>query len=222
MPATAFTFVATPRNQFGTAHTRRLRRNHQVPAVIYGADKAPESVTLEHKEVMKLLSHDEVFSKIVAVQIGKHTDQAVIKDIERHHTKPMVMHIDFQRIKANEQITMHVPIHFIGEEVSPGVKAGGVVSHLLKEIEIKCLPANLPQSIDVDLSQLEIEHAVHLSDVKLPSGVEFASEITEEHNPTILSIHHPRVEAEESAEAAGNETPAEETKTSETDKTEES
>lgn len=198
-----FKFSAVPRSQFGSAVARRLRREQKVPAIVYGAHQEPQAVSLEHKEVIKAVGHEEVFTQILTLEVDGKSEQVVIKDIERHHTKPIINHIDFLRINANEKITLHVPIHFVGEENCPGVKEGGVVSHLVQDIEITCLPKDLPHAIEMNIASLEIDHAMHLSDIVLPQGVELTSEITEEHNPTIVSVHHPRVEAEPEEAAVG-------------------
>ncbi len=202
---TEFKFSATTRTKTGSANARRLRRDQKIPATLYGFGKAPLNLELEHKAVMKLLSHDEVFSQVVSLEVDGQAEPVVIKALERHHTKPIINHMDFFRINANEEITMHIPIHFVGEQDSPGVKAGGVVSHALQDIEISCLPAKLPQSIEVDLANLEMDHALHLTDVILPEGVALATEITEEHNPTVVSIHMPRVEEESEESAAADD-----------------
>lgn len=200
-----FKFSAVSRNQFGSAVARRLRREQKVPAIVYGAHQEPQAVSLEHKEVIKAVGHEEVFTQILTLEVDGKPEQVVIKDIERHHTKPVINHIDFLRINANEKITMHIPIHFVGEEDSPGVKDGGVVSHLVQDLEINCLPKDLPHAIEMNIASLEIDHALHLSDIVLPQGVELATEITEEHNPTIVSVHHPRVEAESEETAESTE-----------------
>lgn len=218
MPAqsTEFIFNAITRSETGKANARRLRRADKVPAVVYGADKKPEALTLEHKDVLKSLSHEAVYSHILTLNVDGKAQKVVLKALERHMTKPRIMHIDFLRIKAGEKITMNVPLHFIGEEECPGVKAGGVVSHLVNDLEIKCLPDKLPEFIEVNVSNLEMDQSIHLADIKLPAGVELTQELDEEHNPTLVSIHQPRVEeepeeevAEEAAEgeaAAGGET----------------
>jgi large subunit ribosomal protein L25 len=209
-----FKFNATPRTEMGKAATRRLRHANKVPAIIYGANKAATAVTLEHKEISKAFSHEAVFSQILTVNVDKKKEKVVLKAVERHHTKPQVMHIDFLRIKAGEKLTMQVPFHFLGEEESPGIKEGGIVSHVMNEVEIKCLPEDLPQYIDVDISKLGIEESVHLADIILPKGAELTIELDEEHNPGVVSINRPRIEEEPEAvaeeEAAEGEAPTEE------------
>lgn len=211
----AFEFNAQQRAHTGKSAARRLRRTQHVPAIVYGADKAPEPITLKLKEVMKTLSHEAIYSHILTLNVGGTAEKVVLKALTRHHIKNEVTHLDFQRIKAGEKLTMHIPLHFIGEDNAPGVKnSGGIVSHLVKDIEVKCLPEHLPEYIEVDASQLNIEESIHLSHLKLPHGVELVLEIDEDHDPIVMSIHHPRVEAEETekmeqAEEAGESAQAE-------------
>lgn len=198
----AFHFAATHRSDTGKQAARSLRRAKKVPGIVYGADETPETITLELKDLMKALSQEAVYSHILTLTVDGKPQKVVLKALSRHHIKPEVTHVDFLRIKAGEAITMRVPLHFIGENDCPGVKdEGGVVSHLMKEIEITCLPENLPEFIEIDLSGAKLDDAVHLSDIKLPKGVELSEELTEDHNPTIISIHRPRVEKEPEVEA---------------------
>ena len=202
----AFEFNAITRTDTGKAAARRLRREHQVPGVVYGADQAPQSITLTLKDVMKALSHEAVYSHILTLNVDGKAQKVVLKDLSRHHVKNEVTHMDFQRIKAGEKLVMHVPLHFIGEDVAPGVKAGGVFSHAMKEVEVKCLPENLPEYLEVNVSQLDAEESFHLSQLTLPKGVELVLEVDEHHDPVVVSIHHPRAEIEAAA-AASEEAP---------------
>ncbi len=195
----AFEFNAAPRATTGKAAARRLRLKQQVPGIVYGADVQPQPITLELKDLMKALSHEAVYSHILTLKIDGKAEKVVLKALSRHHIKNEVTHIDFQRIKAGEKLIMHVPLHFIGEDVAPGIKEGGVFSHLVKELEIKCLPENLPEYIEVDASHLGMEQSIHLSQVQLPKGVELTLEVDENHDPVLISIHHPRLEREEEA-----------------------
>lgn len=211
MVAVNFKFVAEARNQSGKAHARRLRQlEEKVPGVVYGGGKATESIMLTHKDLMKGISQEAVFSHILTLQIGNEEQKVVIKALQRHPWKPRVLHIDFLRINANEKLTMRIPIHFLGEDDCPGVKAGGVVSHLRTEVELRCLPANLPESIEVDVSHLELDQSLHLSDLKLPEGVEFAVPVLdEEHNVGIISVSIPKVSQEDLAADAAETAAAE-------------
>lgn len=205
MAADSFRFVGEPRTQSGKGAIRRLRREDKVPAIVYGGDKAPEPIMLAHNDVMNTLSQEAIFSHILTLKIGQQAEEMVIiKGLQRHIYKPRILHMDFQRIKATEKITMRIPIHFLGENLCPGTKQGGVISHLRTELEIRCLPANLPQFIEIDVSQLQLDQAIHLSDLKLPEGVELATAIVdEEHNISIVNVAVPRVSKEDlAAEAA--------------------
>lgn len=203
--STEFDFTATTRNETGKKAARRLRSEHKIPAVVYGADKKPQAIFLQQNDVRKALSHEAVFSHILNLIVDGKSEKVILKAMKRHQTKPLVMHMDFFRIKAGEKITMNVPLHFIGEEECPGIKEGGVVSHLLNDIELKCLPENLPEFIEVDISKLELDQSIHLSAISLPKGTELTIEITEENDPSLASIHRPRVEEEPVEEKAGEE-----------------
>src|SRR3990167_558742 len=198
----AFEFAATHRSTTGKRAARELRRAKKVPGIVYGADEAPETITLELKDLMKALNQTSVYSHILTLLIDGKPQKVVLKALERHHLKPEVTHIDFLRIKAGEAIIMRVPLHFIGEETCPGVKdQGGIVSHLMKDIEVKCLPEHLPEYIEVNVSKANLDESIHLSQIKLPNGVELTEELTEDHDPAIVSVHRPRVEKESEAEA---------------------
>lgn len=176
---------------------RRLRANDdRVLGIVYGAGQAPEPITIPHKEVMMALENEAVYSSILSLNVDGKAVQVVLKDLQRHPFKPRILHADFQRINANEKLTMSVPIHFLGEDVAPGVKeGGGIIAHLMMELTIKCLPANLPEYIEVDVSGLQLDHALHLSDVKLPKGVELAHPpVDARHDYPIITIQKPRAE----------------------------
>jgi large subunit ribosomal protein L25 len=207
MAADSFKFVGEPRTQSGKGAVRRLRREDKVPAIVYGADKAPANIMLSHNEVMKTLTQEAIFSHILTLKVGQEEEMVIIKGLQRHIYKPRILHMDFQRIKATEKITMRIPIHFLGENLCPGTKQGGIISHLRSELEIRCLPADLPEFIEIDVSQLELDQAIHLSDLKLPQGVELATAIVdEEHDISIVNVAVPKVSKEdleaEAAEAA--------------------
>ncbi len=207
-----FVLEAEPRTDLGKGASRRLRRTGMVPAVIYGAGKDPVSISLKHNELWHSLENEAFYSHILTVKLGKKEEQAILKDLQRHPSKPVLMHMDLQRVSANEKIRVHAPLHFMNEETAPGVKAGGLVSHSQTEIEITCLPKDLPEYIEVDLGALELDASIHLSEISLPAGVE-AVELThgEGHDPSIVSIHMARgakdtdVEEGEAAEGEATE-----------------
>jgi len=169
---TQFTINAESRSDLGKGASRRLRRMNQIPAVIYGGGKNSVSLTINHDDVIKALENEAFYSSILNINIDGKGLKAVLKDVQRHAFKPKVLHMDFQRVNEKEKIHMHVPLHFKGEDIAPGVKAGGMVSHQLSDLEVICLAKNLPEYILVDVSMLNIGDAVHISDLSLPSGVE--------------------------------------------------
>lgn len=206
-----FQFDAVTRTGLGKAVSRRMRHNGEIPAVIYGGkDEGAQSITMNHNQVITALGHEAVYSHILKIKMDDGAEQqVVIKDIQRHPYKLKVLHVDFLRVNATEQLTMHVPLHFIGEEEAPGVKADGVVSKLMTDIEIKCLPAALPEFIELDMSGLEMGHSLHISDIKLPKGVELAQlELDEAHDHPVVSIHEAREEPEPEVEAAAEDAEA--------------
>lgn len=205
MSAAVFEFEAQVRDQVGKAAIRRLRhREDIVPAVVYGAGKPSVPITLLHKRVLRALEHEAVYSHILTLSINGQPEQVVLKDMLRHPSKPKIMHMDFFRVSATKELTMHVPLHFIGEEAAPGIKDGGVLSKLATDLEISCLPADLPEYIEVDISRLGMHESIRLSEIKLPKGVSLLHPVEdEEHDQAVANIHQPRVseEAEEAAEA---------------------
>ena len=174
--STKFELTAEPRAAKGTGASRRLRRRDKVPAILYGAGKEPTMVALDHNLMMRHLANEKFHTSILSVTVGGETDQAILRDFHMHPYKPLVMHVDLQRISATEKIHMKVPLHFMGQDVAPGVKVdGGIVTHLMNEIDITCLPKDLPEFLTVDMSALHINESVHLSNIKLPEGVNITS-----------------------------------------------
>lgn len=199
-----FEIDAESRSDQGKGASRRLRRDGKVPAIIYGGGAEPQSVSLLHSEVLKRLDHEAFYSHILTINVDGKANQAVLRDMQRHPAKPIVMHMDFQRVSENQPIRVHVPLHFLGEDVAPGVKAGGLVTHETVEVELEVLPKHLPEYIEVDISALEIGDSLHLTDLKLPKSgslVELAR--GEDHNHPVVSIHAKRGGAEEAEEAEG-------------------
>ena len=201
-----FILNAEPRADQGKGASRRLRRAGKVPAVLYGGGKNPESLALLHQELKHQLNNEAFYSHILKLNIGDRQEQVILKDLQRHPYKPSVLHLDLQRVTADEQIRVHVPLHFINQNSAPGVKEqGGVVSHLMIDVEIACLPKDLPEFIEVDLANLSMGESIHLSELKLPEGVEIVQLIHgAESDMPVVSIHHARTAAseEEEAEAA--------------------
>jgi large subunit ribosomal protein L25 len=200
--AISFELNAEPRTDTGKGASRRLRLAGKVPAIIYGGDKDPEALTLSHNEVQRNLEHEAFYSHILTITTGGTKTSAILRDLQRHPSKPVIMHVDLQRVSANEELRTQVPVHFIGEDVCPGTKAGGLVMHELTEVEIECFPKDLPEYIEVDMSTMDVGDTVHLSDLKVPEGVTLLELARgEDHDQVVASIHAKRVEeAEEEAE----------------------
>jgi len=198
-----FVLTAELRNDMGKGASRRLRGAGKVPAILYGGHKEPTSISLIHNELQHQLENEAFFSHILTVKLDGNEESAIVKDVQRHPSKPLILHMDLQRVSATENIRVHVPLHFINEATSPGVKAGGLVAHSMIEVEVQCLPKNLPEFIEVDLANLELNEIVHLSDLKLPADVELVELLHGgEHDQAVASIHMPRAAKESTEEAA--------------------
>ena len=208
--AISFELNAESRTDTGKGASRRLRRAGKIPAIMYGGNKDPESLTLEHNEVIRNLEHEAFYSHILTVKVGGSETRAVLRDLQRHPSKPFVQHMDLQRVSESEKLRMHVPLHFSGEDVAPGVKAGGMVSHEIIEVEVECLPKDLPEYIEVDISGMEVGESLHLSDLKMPEGavlLELAR--GEGHDLGVVSIHTKRGTTELEEEKGAPEAAAE-------------
>lgn len=174
--ATKFEVNAEPRSGKGTGASRRLRRAGKVPGIVYGAGKEPVSVAFEHDAMYHNLKAEAFHTSILMIKLDGATDQAILRDYQMHPFKPQILHVDLQRISATEKIHMRVPLHFVGQEVAPGVKQqGGIVSHLMTDVDVTCLPHQLPEFLEVDMSNVNLNESVHLSDLKLPEGVQITS-----------------------------------------------
>ena len=211
--ADTLTIIAQSRSDSGKGASRRLRRTGLVPGIIYGTGSDPQSISVKHNELAHQLENEAFYSSILSVEIDGKAQKVVLKDLQRHPARPFIMHLDLLRISSKEAIKMSVPLHFVGEETAPGVKEGGTASHHFTEVEVSCLPADLPEFIDVDVSAMEIGDAIHLSQIKLPEGVELpALALGEDHDMAIVAILAARVEVEEEpeevAEAAEGEAEA--------------
>lgn len=170
-----FEFVAESRGQSGKSAARRVRRTGNVPAVIYGGHKEPQMLSLSHNEVIKHLAHEAVYSHVLDVAVDGKTEKVILKGVQRHPAKFQILHMDFQRVSMAEALKVHVPLHFINEQTSVGGKKGGIVAHAMIDVEVSCLPAALPDYIEVDLKGLDIGESTHLSDIVLPAGVEIVA-----------------------------------------------
>ena len=207
--AISFELNAEPRTDTGKGASRRLRHAGKIPAIMYGGNKDPESLTLDHNEVIRNLEHEAFYSHILTIKVGGTETRAVMRDLQRHPSKPFVQHMDLQRVSESEKLRMHVPLHFLGEEAAPGVKAGGMVSHEIIEVEVECLPKDLPEYIEVDVSGLNVGDSLHLSDLVMPAGATLLELARGEgHDLGVVSIHAKRG-AEEIEEEAAPEAAAE-------------
>ena len=192
-----FEIDAAAREGSGRAESRKLRREGRVPAIIYGGGKDPSSITLDGNKLYHQMELEAFYTSILNVKLGKKKQPVVVKEVQRHPAKSFVMHLDFQRVVEDEEITLNVPIHFIGEEIAIGVKdQGGVVEHTLTDVEISCLPANLPEFLELDVTALELNEIMHLSDIKFPEGVE-STQLAHGHDSPVVAINPPRREEEE-------------------------
>ncbi|MGR8946430.1 MAG: 50S ribosomal protein L25/general stress protein Ctc [Gammaproteobacteria bacterium] len=194
-----FEINASLREVQGKGASRRLRRAGLVPAVLYGGSDDPVNLQLEHNDLFHHAQHEAFYSHILNLIVDGKTQRVVLRDMQRHPFKPSIMHIDLQRINENEAITMRAPLHFINEEQCVGVKTGGgIVSHLLTELEISCLPKDLPEYIEVDVIDLDVGDSLHLSDLKVPEGVQIAA-LMHGGDPaqSVVAVQAPRVEVVE-------------------------
>lgn len=183
-----FNLIAEMRDDQGKGASRRLRRQGKVPAVIYGAGRDPRNLMFDHNKVLHQLEDPSFYSSILNIKVGEKSRAAIVKDIQRHPSKKQIIHIDLQRIVEDEQIKMQIPIHYLGEEDAVGVKmGGGTVTKLMTELEISCLPKDLPEFLEVDISDLELDQMLNVSDISLPEGVEI-SDIMKEQDQAIVSI----------------------------------
>lgn len=207
-----FVVNAQLRTDTGKGASRRLRHAGLVPGIVYGAHQDPAMISMVHSDLVQHLDHEAFYSHILTLNIDGKSEQVILKDLQRHPARPFVMHADFLRVSAKEKLKTNVPLHFAGEDVAPGVKAGGVVSHLLTEVEVNCLPGDLPEYIEVDISGLELGGAVMLSEIALPSGVELPALAQDDaQDVQVVSIHAAHVAAEEEeGEAEEGEGAAEE------------
>ena len=210
--SSVFELSATLRTDLGKGASRRLRRNAQVPAILYSKTTVPTSITLDHKKVLLALQKEAFYSHILTIDVDGKKEKAVLKDVHRHPYKAIIMHMDFLRVNDSEKIIMHVPLHFLNEDKAPGLAEGGIFNKQHNEVEVRCLPSDLPEYIEVDCGTLALDEVVHLSSLKLPKGVElmaFAHGDVEHHDSAVISLHRPHAVAADAEEVA-DEVPASE------------
>jgi large subunit ribosomal protein L25 len=226
--AEKFDLIAEIREDTGKGASRRLRHQDKVPAIIYGAGRPARALTFDHKKVLHELENESFYSSVLNIKVGDKSQAAIVKDVQRHPSKPRVMHLDFQRIVEDQVIRMNVPIHFVGADIAVGVKdGGGTVSQMRNDVEVVCLPKDLPEYLELDISQLELDGLMYMADIPLPEGVEIPELVQEtDQIQPIVSIHIIKevvieeeveeelvegeaVEGEEGEAAAEGEAPAE-------------
>jgi len=201
--ATEHKLSAVGRKDEGKGASRRLRHAGMIPAIVYGGESKPQNIQLEHEKTWVASQNEWFYASILTLDIDGKPQQVLLRDMQRHPFKQLIMHLDFQRVSANTAIRVNVPLHFVNQEKSPAGKSSEVVlTHELNEVEISCLPKDLPEFIEVDLGEMKLGDTVHLSDVKLPKGVELAHKVDDEHNPAVAVARHARTEVEAEGEAA--------------------
>lgn len=201
--STSFELAASVREDLGKGATRRLRRKNLVPAVVYGAGADPVSITLTHNQLLHSTENEAFFSHILSLDLDGKKEKVIIKALQRHPSKQLLMHADFLRVSMKDKLKVHVPLHFIGEDVAPGVKQGGVVTHDMVDLEIECLPKDLPEFIEVDISALEIGDSLHLSNIVVPKGLQImALSQGAEHDAQVVAIQANRATAADLADDA--------------------
>jgi large subunit ribosomal protein L25 len=185
-----FNLIAELRDDQGKGASRRLRRQGKIPAIMYGGGRPPRALLLDHNKVLHQLDHEAFYSSILTIKVGDKSQAAILKDVQRHPAKRQIMHMDLQRVVEDEKIRMHIPIHIVGDDKAPGVKlGGGSVMRNITEVEVSCLPRDLPEYFEVDISHMELDDMLHLSDIKVPEGVEITQlQHGEEHDHAIVSI----------------------------------
>ena len=199
--------VAFERNLQGTGASRRLRNSGKTPGIIYGAAAEPKLIELDHNALWHALKKEAFHSSILDLEVAGESQRVLLRDVQYHPFRQIVLHVDFQRVDPNKKLHTKVPVHFMNQETNPAVKLGGaVISHVVTELEIECLPADLPEFVEIDLAHIEAGHSLHASDIALPKGVSLVAHILSE-NPVVASATVPAGAAAAEAAAEG-ETPA--------------
>ncbi len=202
---TEYILEAKSRLSIGTANAKKIRRENGIPAVVYG-DIDNNNIVLDANEVAKQIRDSGFYSSVIQLKIDKDTVDVILKDLQRDPTKSYITHMDFFAVDKNKAVVVNIPIMFTNEDICSGVKlSGGIISHIQSELEISCLPKDLPDNIVVDIAELEIGHSIHLSEIKLPANVELATPVDEEHDSPVVSCYEPKAEKIEEVIAAPEE-----------------
>ncbi len=206
--------VATSRTVQGSGASRRLRRDGKVPGIVYGAKKSPATIEMDHNPVLLALKVESFHSSILDLEIDGKSEQVLLRDYQMHPYRPLVLHMDFQRIDANQKLQTKVPLHFKNQDISPAVKlSGAIVSHVLNDVLVSCLPKDLPEFIEVDLVNLAVGHSMHVRDLVMPAGVTLVLHAGE--NPTVVTASVPGGASEEATPTEGAAAPAADAKPAE-------
>ena len=207
MSEAIFNLDASVRTDLGKGASRRLRREDKLPGIIYGGEEAPVSITLAHNKVLQASEFEAFYSHVLTLNVDGKATEVLVKDMQRHPYKPKIMHIDFQRVIAGQDVHTNVPLHFVNEETSAAVKAGGVAEHHVTEIEVTCQPKDLPEFIEVDMSAIEMGQTLHLSDLTLPAGVSSVelAKNDEAHNLAVVTVKPAKGAAAEDSEEEATE-----------------
>lgn len=199
---TEYILQAKTRDSVGTATAKKIRRDKGIPAVVYG-DIKNSNIVLDANEVAKQVKDSGFYSNVIKLTLGKETIDVILKDLQRDPRKSNITHMDFFAVDKNKAVTVNVPIMFINEETCVGVKiGGGKISHIQSELEVSCLPKDIPENITVDIAELEVGHSVHLSEIKMPINVVLATSVDDEHDSPVVSCYEPKAEKVEEVEAA--------------------
>jgi len=199
---TEYILEAKTRDSVGTATSKKIRRDKGIPAVVYG-DIKNSNIVLDANEVAKQVKDSGFYSNVIKLTLGKETIDVILKDLQRDPRKSNITHMDFFAVDKNKAVIVNVPIMFINEETCVGVKmGGGMISHIQSELEVSCLPKDIPENITVDIAELEIGHSVHLSEIKMPANVLLATPVDDEHDSPVVSCYEPKAEKAEEVEAA--------------------
>ena len=207
---TEYILEAKTRDSVGTATSKKIRRDKGIPAVVYG-DIKNSNIVLDANEVAKQVKDSGFYSNVIKLTLGKDTIDVILKDLQRDPRKSNITHMDFFAVDKNKAVIVNVPIMFINEETCVGVKmGGGMISHIQSELEVSCLPKDIPENITVDIAELEIGHSVHLSEIKMPANVLLATPVDDEHDSPVVSCYEPKAEKVEEVEAAPTDAEASE------------
>ena len=207
---TEYILEAKTRDSVGTATSKKIRRDKGIPAVVYG-DIKNSNIVLDANEVAKQVKDSGFYSNVIKLTLGKETIDVILKDLQRDPRKSNITHMDFFAVDKNKAVIVNVPIMFINEETCVGVKmGGGMISHIQSELEVSCLPKDIPENITVDIAELEIGHSVHLSEIKMPANVVLATPVDDEHDSPVVSCYEPKAEKVEEVEAAPTDAEASE------------